>query len=176
MDIPWSCQLPHHEAIQVSRIPRKPSEYLRIPPEYLPNTPQGSRQQSALGHEGRGRPPTRQARRLPRPKAPSRKPQSVSCGFRARLPRFPALPPLRMHNLRQVNAATLSLPDRVSQSVKEDALICPCGPLRPWLAVGEENGVNPKTIRSARGKILQDADCLGPPCAPAQPQILDKPF
>ena len=114
LNIPQSYQLPHHQAIHMSRIPQKPSEYLRIPTEYPPNTPQGNRQQSALGHEGRGRPPTRQARRLPRPKAPSRKPQPVSCGFRARLPRFPALP-----NLRQVNAATLSLPDRTSQSVKK---------------------------------------------------------
>ena len=38
-NIPQSYQLPHHQAIQMSRIPRKPSEYLRTPPEYPPNTP-----------------------------------------------------------------------------------------------------------------------------------------
>ena len=51
-DIPRSYQLPHHEAIQMSRIPRKPSEYPRIPSEYLPITLQGRRQQRALGHGG----------------------------------------------------------------------------------------------------------------------------
>ena len=80
-----------------------------------------------------------------------------------------------LHRNRPTNVATLSLPGRLSQSVKEDFLLCPCGPLRPWLAVGGESGVNPKPNRSARGKILKGADCLGPSCTPASPQVLGKP-
>ena len=38
------------------------------------------------------------------------------------------------------------------------------------------SGVSPKTNRSARVKILKDADCLGPPRAPARPKFLINPF